>query len=176
MIFYAPKKFGVAREPFIGIGVVYWILIIILLYFGLNNVLTPAITNLTAPTPIAAPSSVFVWFPAIFIALVIITFGATLLMRQLIPDEHKPHIDSGLWIIGLVLILLPLSFYGAFGPFLSTSSAIIPFPYDNILTIIVGIIFYILAIYSGYQTEDIVAIHNELGIDIDEPQKATSSD
>lgn len=167
MMYSAPKKFGISRARFVPLGIAFWVISIGLFMLNYLYVLVPSVTNLGLKNPIAAPSSVFLWFPLLWVALVALVLGTTVLLERLVPAERRRDIRSGYWLMGLILSLMPMSFYGAFGPYLSVSQSLIPFPYDNFVAIVVGLVFYYFAIKSGFQTEDIVDISKEAGAHVE---------
>ncbi len=156
LIFYAPKNLGVPKKMFTALGIAFEVILIALLLANYYYVLVPAITNLSSG--IAAPSSVFLMFPLLWLLLAILVVGTTLVLHRYASADKKQDISAGFWLIGFILVLMPMSFYGAFGPYLSTSSATIPFPWDNVVAIVVALIFYFLAVRAGYETEDMTEI------------------
>jgi len=66
--------------------------------------------------------------------------------------EGRRHIRSGLWFVIMLLCVLPLSYYGAFGP-LTTPS--IKFPWDTLISLGIGIVAYYWGVASGINTEEL---------------------
>ncbi|MFJ3794550.1 APC family permease [Kitasatospora sp. NPDC090091] len=66
--------------------------------------------------------------------------------------EGRRHVTGGLWLLGLLLALLPLSYYGEYGP---TGDPAVPFPLDTLVIAAVTSVFYLCAQASGFRTEDL---------------------
>ncbi|MBK3564507.1 APC family permease [Streptomyces sp. MBT62] len=69
----------------------------------------------------------------------------------------RHHIESGLWLVVLLLGLLPASYYGDFGP-----HPVITFPADTAVIAVLAFLAYLWAVSSGYRTQDLEQIlHTE---------------
>jgi len=93
-------------------------------------------------------------FPAISL---IISGGHTILgtffvLSTKIKPEYKKALGASYWLIVLMFATYLISFIGAFGPL---SSPLIPFPYDNIVEIVIGLIIFYWAIRVSYRTEEL---------------------
>jgi amino acid transporter len=150
-IFYAPKGLGVSRGAAAGLGVVFWIALIALAYYGYNSILVYNANNAASPPPnfdSVLMSSFGVFFGGIAVLSIVFTAAFQFLSKP----EHRRQVASGWWLVVYSLVILSLSFIGGFGPLLTP---VIPFPYDELLMVVLGVVFYAVAVYSGYRTEDI---------------------
>lgn len=66
--------------------------------------------------------------------------------------EGRTHVRASMWFVIMLLCVLPLSYYGAFGP-LKTPS--IKFPYDVLISLGIGIVAYYWGVVSGFNTEEL---------------------
>ena len=124
----------------------------------------------------AAPAEVFTYFPIMFVIFAIAIIAVTIFLYTQAKGGSRKEIRSGLWLIGFILTLMPLSFYGAFGPYLSPTppdSAPLFFPWDNVVMIVDALIFYFLALRSGYGEDDVQDILREEGVPMPEPSLVT---
>ena len=171
IMFYAPKELKLKTNIANVLGIVYWVIEAILFYLMFVLVLNPAYLNLHAAIPVSAPSSVFTYFPILFAVFALFVIGVTLYLFKAAKDGTNKEIRAGLWLIFFILTLAPLSFYGAFGPYLSYTppdAAPLFFPWDNVVMIIDALVFYFLALYSGYGEEDVKNILREEGVPLPE--------
>ncbi len=177
VMFYATKGLQIKKSLAYTVGIIFWAIEAITFYFMYYDVINPAKVNLSASTPIAAPAEVFTYFPIMFAIFAISVIGVTFFLYSQSASASRKEIRSGLWLIGFILTLMPLSFYGAFGPFLSATppnSAPLFFPWDNIVMIIDALIFYFLALRSGYGEQDVQDILKEQGVPMPEPSGSSS--
>ncbi|MEM3221877.1 MAG: amino acid permease, partial [Saccharolobus sp.] len=116
-----------------------------LTYFGYITIVSPSVT----PTNGDLIRSFILYFLG-FLGMLIIP---TLIGYLKTNDKGRKYISSGFWLIGLILVIYVLSFFGGFGPL--GTSAPIPFPYDTVVAAIIGLIFHYAAAYSGFRTEEI---------------------
>ncbi|WP_432180701.1 APC family permease [Streptomyces sp. NBC_00063] len=64
--------------------------------------------------------------------------------------EGRKHINSGLWLVVLLLGTLPLSYYGEFGP-----AKDLAFPVGTLLEMALALAVYYWAVASGFATEEL---------------------
>ncbi|MEV6978606.1 APC family permease [Kitasatospora sp. NPDC093806] len=83
-------------------------------------------------------------------ALCVAAFTAVLWAAS--SPEGRRHVVGGIWLLGLLLALLPLSYYGEYGP---TGEHSIPFPADTLVIAAVSYLFFLWAQASGFRTEDL---------------------
>jgi amino acid transporter len=69
--------------------------------------------------------------------------------------EGRKHVNHGWWFIGAMWALLPVSYYGVYGP--ETKPAL-AFPYDTLIALAIGIVAFVLAVASGYSTDELKEI------------------
>jgi hypothetical protein len=176
IMFYATKALQLKKSLSYTAGILFWVIEAVTFYFMYYNVISPARNNLFASTPVPAPAEVFTYFPIMFIIFAIAVIAVTFFLYSQAKNGTRKEIRSGLWLVGFILTLMPLSFYGAFGPYLSPTppnTAPLYFPWDNLVVIIDGLIFYFLALRSGYGEEDVQDILREEGVPMPEPALVT---
>ncbi len=164
---YATKQLKIKTNIAYILSLSFWIVEAVLFYLIFILVLNPAFLNLHAATPIPAPSSVFTYFPILYGIFALFVIGITVYLFKAAKDGTNKEIKAGFWLIFFILTLPIISFYGAFGPYLNTvppNAAPIYFPWDNVLMIIDALVFYFLALYSGYGEEDVKDILREEGV------------
>jgi len=61
----------------------------------------------------------------------------------------RREINSAWWILFMTLALYLLSYYGAYG-----EEVLVPFPYDSLIAVVIGLVSYYWGVASGYQTEE----------------------
>lgn len=98
-------------------------------------------------------------FPVFWILITVEIVGFAFLVRVLSNQYGKRAVDAGWWFLFLTLGLYLLSNYGAYGTFKQPP---IPFPWDNLIAIAIGLVAYYWGVRSGYETEEIAQI-NEVG-------------
>ncbi len=69
--------------------------------------------------------------------------------------EGRKHINATWWLIWLLLASLPLSYFGSYGPL---DQPPIIFPWGILIEVGIGIIAYLWAVRSGFQTDEITDI------------------
>lgn len=65
-------------------------------------------------------------------------------------DKGKRAVQSGIWVFVMLFALLPVDYYGAFGPYANPP---IGFPYGTLIAIGIGLVCYYWAVAVGYNTE-----------------------
>ncbi|BBD72964.1 amino acid permease [Sulfodiicoccus acidiphilus] len=146
-LLYAPRKLG--TKPFTSylLGALEFAIILALSIFGYYYVIVPG-TLATEPI-----STVTMYFAIYYVLTAATVIGMTFALQAMSKD--KTPIRAGYWLIGLILAMYLLSFFGAFG-----FNTLIPFPYDTVVAAIVGIGFYFAATRSGFKTDEIEEIVN----------------
>jgi amino acid transporter len=95
-------------------------------------------------------------FPVFFILCAIEVVGFSLLVWWTSTAEGRRAVNAAWWVLFLILASFLLSYYGAYGPL---TKAAIPFPYDNLIAIVIGLISYYWGVASGFETDGIRAIN-----------------
>ncbi|MBX8631287.1 MAG: amino acid permease [Thermoplasmata archaeon] len=157
IILYGPAKLGIKRGVAAAIGIVFWIVLGVLFDYGYGIITlgvsesTPGVVSSIGNGMTAATlDGRFLLF---FVLTAILTLGTTAIIHMLTDREKRKEISSGYWLVAFSLGMLFLSYFGAFG-----YDTVVPFPWDNVVAIVLGIVFYIAAVMSGYKTEDITDI------------------
>ncbi len=150
-MFYAPQGLGISRGAGTAAGIVFWILLGGLTYLGYTSIVSVSSSASTS----ALNTSFFEYYGGMAVMLIVFTA----LLQVLAKPEFKKGVKSGWWLILYALAILPVSFYGGFGDVVKVS-----FPYDNVVMIIVAGIFYAFAVLSGYKTESIDHLQDEVGL------------
>ncbi|MBX6764001.1 MAG: APC family permease [Rubrobacteraceae bacterium] len=81
--------------------------------------------------------------------------------------SHKREVHAAWWLMFMVLTLYLLSYYGSYG---DLKSPLIPFPWDNLIALGIGLISYYWGVASGYQTEEMKEL-NESGTGLVTPEE-----
>ncbi|MGC8607673.1 MAG: APC family permease [Vulcanisaeta sp.] len=151
-IFYMyvmPTKFSVSKTKGIIAGITYWIVLALTTYFMLYE---PIILPYEKSGKLPLLSHYAVLFLSYYVIILALTVGLTLWLSRDIPGDQRIHIKAGWWIVATLFTVLPLSFFGQFGVFANPP---IPWPYDTIIAIIIGILIHIYGVRSAFITPDL---------------------
>jgi amino acid transporter len=85
---------------------------------------------------------------ALSAAVIFYTAGIGLLGNA----EARKHITRGLWFIWMLLAVFPLSYYGQFG---ASKTPAIPFPWDTLIAVGIGLVAYYWGVASGFYTDEL---------------------
>ena len=143
MFFYASKWLGIKRSTATAIGIVD-----LIIDLGLAFYIFYATAGLSTANDIA--------FAIYFIIIAAMLIGTTAFLAYAAPKEVKREINAGWWLVGFLLVIYLLSYFGAFG-----LHPVIPFPWDTIAATVIILGFYFWAINSGFRTEAIEEIIEE---------------
>ncbi|MGP4086228.1 hypothetical protein [Streptomyces sp. KR55] len=66
--------------------------------------------------------------------------------------EGRRHLDGGIWLITVLLAILPLSYYGEYGP---QSAPALPEPYDLLALLVLFLVGYRWSVRAGFRTEQL---------------------
>jgi len=113
---------------------------------------TPVLSS-AVPTDPKDHAPFVLWY--VLVALSV--YGFTALCWLFGNKEGRNLIVRSIWLITYILAEVLLSYYGAFGV-TSHIPKLLTFPIDTIWALIIGLICYYWAVYSGYQTDEIRAI------------------
>lgn len=69
--------------------------------------------------------------------------------------EGRKHINHGWWFIVAMWPILLVSYYGVYGP---EKTPALAFPWDTLIALGIGIIGFVLAVASGYSTDELQEI------------------
>ncbi len=120
------------------------------------------------------------YFIVIWIVQLILIFGITLATQRKVKEEHKKMFKSSYWLLIFIFFSYLVSYIGAYGYTLlftktvmitqthgpakvvtTAPSALLAYPYDTILMIIVFAIIYVFGLRATYKTEDIEDVIEE---------------
>ncbi|BDB97955.1 APC family permease [Saccharolobus caldissimus] len=149
-MYYAVRELKMNYGLGIGLGIAQLLANIGLTYFGYVNIISASSASLGDLV-----RSFILYFLG-FLGMLVIP---TVVGYVSVNGKGRQYIRSGFWLIGLILVVYVISFFGGFGPL--GSSAPIPFPYDTIVAAIIGLIFHYLAVRSGFRTDEIESIIKE---------------
>jgi len=141
-LFYAPRKLGVNPRTSYILGALEFFIVLGLSIYGYYDVVVPGSLG-TATT-----SAITTSFAIYYVLLAATILGMTFALQAMSKDKRP--VKAGYWLVGLILAVYILSFFGAFG-----FNTVIPFPYDTVVAAVVGLVFYFAATYSGFKTEEI---------------------
>ena len=148
-MYVMPSRFGVSRSKGFVAGILYWIVLLLSTYFLLYEPIVAPYEKLGGL--LLAPSYVL-YFTAFWLITLAMVVGLTLWLSAGLGEEQKNHIKAGWWIVAVIFTVLPLSFFGQFGVF---KTPIIPFPWDTIIAILIGLAIHIYGARSAFMTEDL---------------------
>jgi hypothetical protein len=94
-------------------------------------------------------------FPVFFVLIALEIVAFSLLSWWRSNAEGRRAVNAAWWLLFLALASYLLSHYGAYGVFKKPP---IPFPYDNLIELLIGITTYYWAVRSGFATAEIRAI------------------
>jgi amino acid transporter len=69
--------------------------------------------------------------------------------------EGRKHVNHGWWFIVSMWAVLPVSYYGAYGP---ESKPPLAFPWDTVIALGIGVVAFVLAVVSGFDTDELKEI------------------
>lgn len=135
--YHAPNSGWMNRAVGAVLGVAFLVAWIVVQYFG----------------PLGTTGDLS--FPVFFglIALEVVGFSALVWWAS--DAEGRQAVNAAWWLLFLVLATYLLSYYGAYGPFKKPP---IPFPYDNLIALAIGLGSYYWGVASGFETEEMRAI------------------
>ena len=76
--------------------------------------------------------------------------------------EGRRQVRASAWFIVMLLAILPLSYYGAFGA--NSSAPSIIFPWDTLIALGIGLVGYFWGVSSGMNTEELQEIVNSAAV------------
>lgn len=93
------------------------------------------------------------WSFPVYAAAMVAAIGLYLLgLRAAGTAEGRRQLDGGLWLVGTLLAILVLSYYGEFGPLEHPAVA---GPYDLLVLLTVSLACYAWAVRSGFRTQQL---------------------
>jgi peptidoglycan/LPS O-acetylase OafA/YrhL len=158
VILYGPSRLGIKKGVAAVVGVVFWALLGLLFYFGYNDIISVGATEATGGVVSSIGNGMTAAtldgrFFIFFVLTAALSLGTSFIIQMLARKENKREITSGYWLVLFSLAILLLSYFGAFG-----YNTVISFPWDNVVAIVIAVVFYVAAVMSGYKTDDIVDI------------------
>lgn len=153
----APSRFGVNRSHGIIAGIVYWIILGLSTWLLAYPVGKYLLASKTAPLT-ATNVALLVGFVIVNIAAIV---GLTEWLKREMNEEGRAHTNAGYWVIAVIFTAYILTFLGQYGPF---STPIIPFPWDTVAAILVGLALFFYSVYSGVFTRDLEVVLRNLGV------------
>lgn len=148
-MYVMPSRFGVSRSKGFVAGIIYWIVLLLSTYFLLYE---PIVAPYEKSGGLPLAPSYVLYFTAFWLITLAMVVGLTLWLSAGLGEEQRNHIRAGWWIVAVIFTVLPLSFFGQFGVF---KTPIIPFPWDTIIAILIGLAIHIWGARSAFMTEDL---------------------
>ncbi len=130
--FHARNEGWMRQGPALALGLAFLVVFFVTQYFG----------------PINKNTLPFVLFWALISAEIVAYALAAYFLSN---AEGRRAVNAGWWFLFLTLGLYLLSYFGAYSVF---KHAPIPFPWDNLIAIAIGLVAYYWGVASGYQTEE----------------------
>lgn len=139
VLFQGPARGRISRSAGLLIGIPYAVIWIITQYFG----------------PLGADALPFLLYWA-FSAVEVVAFSA--LVWWFANGEGKREVNAAWWVQFLVLALYLLSYYGEYNA--TRENPLFPFPWGNLIAVVIGLLAYYWGVASGYQTEEMKSIND----------------
>jgi len=154
---YGPSKLKISKSLSYTLGIVGIIVAIITLGLAYFYVLYPSSTETLAQN---MTYFLIIWF------IEFITFlGITLVSQAKVAPEYKIYFKSAYWFIAFMYISYLVVYFSVFGYVtisnFTSSTPLIPFPWDTILMIIIFLIIYFFGLKATFKTEDLSAVVEE---------------
>ncbi|ARM75387.1 APC family permease [Acidianus manzaensis] len=128
--YYARKNWDINLKLAISLGVIDGAVIGLIDYYFIEETKILSVANNIA----------LLIYEIVMISLI----SSNLFVIYRFYDKSRKEIKMGIWLIGVILSILPLSYFGSFGLY-----QIIPFPEDLIGVIALGLIAHYVGIRSG---------------------------
>lgn len=160
--FYGPKKLGIPPARLYLIGIVQMAVIAIISALGYFYFQVGALV--TGIQPSVPDSTLTTEFLIYFVVLMITLWGPTLYVGSVANPNGKRMMRAAWWILTLLSVELILSWFSVLGawPYGPLATPYIPFPYDTVAMVFIGIGIYIWGIQSGYRTPDLAEVEELL--------------
>lgn len=91
-------------------------------------------------------------FPWYMGAMVVTIALYIIVLRTAGSPEGRRQLDGGIWLITVLLAILPLSYYGEYGP---QSDPALPEPYDLLALLVLSLVGYWWSVRAGFRTEQL---------------------
>ncbi|WP_143701235.1 APC family permease [Vulcanisaeta thermophila] len=154
---YVLPKLGASRSEGIIAGIIYWLALVLSTVFLLYY---PVVVPYQKLHGLPLNTYYVGSFLSFYLIMLALTVGLTLFLSRKIPREARQHINAGWWVVAVIFTVLPLSFFGQFG---YLAKPLIPFPYDTLIAIIMGVAIHLYAVRSAFMTEDLKAAIQRAG-------------
>lgn len=97
-------------------------------------------------------------FPVYFTAMLVAVAAFLSALWAVSTPDGRRNITGGVWLIATLLAVLPVSYYGEFGPL---ATPVLPEPYDLVVILAIGLVSYWWAVRSGFHTEQLDRVLND---------------
>ena len=149
LMYYAPAKGFMSNNQGLSLGLVYLVAWVWIAAKG-GWVLR------AGTLPVAGSWTFGTYFTAFAVALVLVTTATWLLSNK----EGRKHVQASWWFIFFVISLFLLSYYGSLG--VNASNATVHFPYDYLIAAAIGLVSFLWAVYSAFETDELRELHGAL--------------
>lgn len=136
-LFQAPRRGKMSLAKGLMVGGPFFVARSVTQYFG----------------PVGRDSIPFLPFWALCVAEV---FAFTALVWLLSNAGGRREVNATWWMLFLAMALYLLSYYGTYGP--EGIGPLVPFPWDNLVAVALGLVAYYWGVASGYQTAEMKRI------------------
>ncbi|ABG05713.1 amino acid permease-associated region [Rubrobacter xylanophilus DSM 9941] len=140
--FQGPRRNRISYPVGLALGIPFAVVWLATQYFG--------------PAPLGNGALPFFAYWVLCVAEVVGFVGLVWLFAS---DRGRREVKAAWWVLFLALALYLLSYYGTYGPL---ENPPVPFPWDNLIALAVGLVAYYWGVASGYETEEMRSI-NESG-------------
>jgi amino acid transporter len=96
------------------------------------------------------------YFTAFAVALLLVTAATWLLSNE----AGRKHVQASWWLVFFAISLFLISYYGSLGP--RATSATVHFPWDYLIVAGIGLLSFLWAVRSAFETEELQELHSAL--------------
>ncbi len=154
LIYAVPLKMGARGALPVALGVLTFVVLGILAYFG-----PVYMANETVP-------NTFLWSVSngysdvlYFVIFGLLTMGMPLVIWRLVRPELRRHVSAGFWIGVWTFAFYLDEYFSAFGPGTAFPHAsLMVFPDGTVIAIVISIVIFFVAVLSGFETDELKAI------------------
>ena len=147
LMYYAPAKGFMSSNQGLTLGLVFlaaWVWIAAKGGWVLRSAKT---------LPVHGSWTFGTYFAAFAVALVLVTTATWLLSNE----EGRKHVQASWWFVVFSIALFLMSYYGSLGA--HATSATVHFPWDYLIVAAIGLISFLWAVHSAFETDELRELH-----------------
>lgn len=146
-VFFSVKRGWTRRGPAIALSVVFlalWVALCVRSGF----ILAPTELKIDSPGRLVE----------FLVGTTVLTVGFLGVLRLLTKRDGVRHLRAGYWLVFLLLVEMILAAFSEYGPL---HDAMIVFPWDSVVAIVIGYVAYLGADKTGFATPELKALEQE---------------